>query len=423
MKRHPILSASIRDFFQEQEIILENVRFEYLEGRYSGKGQLTWNPEKGFHLLSFVERKGPPKPLKAFGGYRLIRQIDRRTIRLSPRGKRGWAIAPKVNLTERLDVSFEERLSVNLSSVIFSFPIEQAKESYIGSSLYYGIDNRIILPDTVKEEIGLQDFQSKSFSADGISLDEPEYQFVRGIKIKDDYLKLNWILGKSHWSRAQAWNWPLSARDALSILTGRTMSLVCREVERGTYILSEMRRQIKVTNLGFLAPLPEAHPLNKERFARLVEFFTLNSPEADICRKMYYQMAEASRQKSWQATELLLATILEAALRTLQEKPYQEGKRSGRGLDIKQGLKRFRDEYLTNKWNSWCDRANEVQKRLRNRNAHPDWLYTEGDVPSDEKRLEALEDMVFLSRFYGYMILALSGEKELKPEFSKKLIR
>jgi len=32
---------------------------------------------------------------------------------------------------------------------------------------------------------------------------------------------------------------------------------------------------------------------------------------------------------------------------------------------------------------------------------------------------KSLDDMIFLSRFYGYMILALAGFRDLKPDFPK----
>ncbi len=39
---------------------------------------------------------------------------------------------------------------------------------------------------------------------------------------------------------------------------------------------------------------------------------------------------------------------------------------------------------------------------------------------SEKKLTESLNDMILLSRFYGYMILALAGFDNLKPEFPHK---
>jgi len=423
MERYPISAIGFQNFFDPNELILEKVRFEYKGTKYKGRGVLKWEPEKGFQIMSFVECDGPPKQPRVIGGYQLIRESDRRTIRLKLIGSRGWSIAPKVKMVDRVDICFEGRLLDKLDSVIFSRPVEQKQNKYLGSSLYYGIDRNLILTDSVKEEIKLQDFLYREFSMKGIVLDEPEYQTATGMRIKDVYFALYWELAKSHWTRTLAWKWPEAVADSLAILTGRTVQLICREVNRGNRIYAEMVRQHKITNLGIFSPLKQTYPLDKARFARLIEFFAMNSPEASVCRNMFYQMAEATRQKSFQATELLLATILEAALRTLQEKPYKSGKKRRRRLDLKQALEKFRSRYLTEKWLSWCDKACKVQKCLRHRNAHPDWLFVEGNPKSDKWREKALKDMIFLSRFYGFMMLALSGEKDIEPEFLVKPFR
>ncbi|MGB3495662.1 MAG: hypothetical protein WBA57_23235 [Elainellaceae cyanobacterium] len=54
---------------------------------------------------------------------------------------------------------------------------------------------------------------------------------------------------------------------------------------------------------------------------------------------------------------------------------------------------------------------------LRDRNAHPDWLFNKGGYLSTAEKEQALDSMIFLSHFYGYMILSLAGVKDLKPTF------
>ena len=181
MEIFPVLAANIHDFFGEHEYVLDEVQFEYLEGKYTGRGILTWNPDKGFHLESFVTRYGSPLPSESFGGFRMIRKSDRRTIKMKPRGYRGWVIAPNVNLFERWDVRFQDRLQIDVDSVLFSNQSEYKPDSYIGTSLYYGIEENILFPDIVKEETILGDFRSVQQTRKGITLDEPNCQIVRGL--------------------------------------------------------------------------------------------------------------------------------------------------------------------------------------------------------------------------------------------------
>jgi hypothetical protein len=312
---------------------------------------------------------------------------------------------------------------MNINRVIFSSTREDISEKYTGRGLYYGIGKNIILPDSVEKTTILGNWTMGESAMEGIVLDEPEYQIVNGRRVRYKYLELIWGLDTSYWKRSHAWFWPQAAANAISILTGESIQLICREVNRGSRIYVEMRRPREINSLGILSPLKITYPLDKIRFANMVEFFTKNSIEAKVCSHMFYQMLEASSQKSWQASELLLSSILEATLRTLQKKPYHPGKKKGRGIDIKQGLKKFCEQYHADQLVPFCNRAYEVWKRIRHRSAHPDWLYLEVDPLSDEWKSESLKDMVFLSRFYGYMILTLSGEKDYTPEFPKKPFR
>jgi len=423
MERYPVLHAGIHDFFEEQELVIDKVQFEYLEGKYTGKGILTWNPDKGFNLQSFVTRHGPSMLSESFGGPRMIRKSDLKTIRMIPRRYKRWIIAPNIKLFERWDIRMEDRLSININTVIFSSPSKEKPEKYTGRGLYYGIGKNIVLPDSVEKAIILGNWSMGESAMEGIVLDEPEYQLVSGRRIRDKYLELIWGLDASYWKRSHSWIWPQAAAYALSILTGESVQLLCREVNRGSRIYVEMRRPREISSLGILSPFKATYPLDKIRFANLVEFFTKNSIEAKVCRHIFYQMLEASSQKSWQACELLLSSILEATLRTLQKKPYHPWKRKGRRIDIKQNLRKFCQQYHTSQLVPFCNKAHEVWERIRHRNAHPDWLYLETEPISDEWKSESLKDMVFLSRFYGYMILTLSGQRDFTPDFPQKPFR
>jgi len=419
MERYPILSAGVHDFFMEQEFVLDNICFEYLGGMYKGKGVLTWNPDKGFHLESFVTRYGPPLPSESFGGPKLIRKIDFKTIRMKSKKDKSWIIAPNVPLFGRLDLRLEGRLSTNINSVIFSRPSEILSKKYTGRGLYYGIPKNILFPDTVEKKVTLGDWSLKEKAKNGIIFNESKYGRLIGRRIKDEYLELNWELDITHWKRSHSWIWPQAAADALSILLGNSAQLICREVNRGARVYVEMKHRKSIVSLGILSLFEANYPFNKIRFIRLIDFLIKNSTEAIVCRHIINQMFEAASQKSWQATELLLTSILEATLRTLQGKPFKLNKKKGTGIHIKQSLDKFCKKYKADKLEPFSEKANNVFRRMRHRNAHPDWLYFEVDPTSDKWKSQSFKDMMFLSRFYGYMILYLSGQRDFTPKFSK----
>ena len=138
---------------------------------------------------------------------------------------------------------------------------------------------------------------------------------------------------------------------------------------------------------------------------------------------IYQQIFDASQQITMGARELLTATILEAALRTIYDQPFNRECNSRKDkFDLSNKLKKFREDYLSTnielgrKWKSNHKQIIQTHRRLRDRNAHPDWIQSEGGGLSNVME-EAVNDLIFLTSFYGYMILALAGVKDLYPRF------
>jgi hypothetical protein len=127
-------------------------------------------------------------------------------------------------------------------------------------------------------------------------------------------------------------------------------------------------------------------------------------------------MADAARQETTQGHELFLSTILEAIFRTINNRPFIAGGHYGRE-DREKDMASFQQKFLAAKWDLACKKALELHARLRHRNAHPDWLTTPSGALSKKELKESTKDLIFLSRFYGYMILALAGFKDLEPLF------
>ena len=184
--------------------------------------------------------------------------------------------------------------------------------------------------------------------------------------------------------------------------------------------ITELRRRKEVHTLShFHKPLTDFDPpdqwkFNRTAFIQLTRFFASHNPHAEICWSIFRRLAEASQQETWEARELLAGTTLEAVLRTLDNHPFAPGDYSWK---IKQSLASFRQAHLDAAWEAACEKALVVRNRLRHRNAHPDWITHPGGLFSTPERRQSLEDLTFLSRFYGYMILALAGFKGLQPRF------
>jgi hypothetical protein len=407
------------DYFKQTQYLLETIRIDYLGGHYQGHGVMTWEPDNGFHLEAFLTRQGDVlvRPVE-IGKIGILCKSDFRSIRMKVKHS-SWAIAPGVPLYDRLDLLMNDHLSIDLSRVIFFSRCNPSNQhtQWFGTALYR-TSKQLMLPDTVLSHLSISNQDTGwQVSRAGIYYEDEEKQKIIGRIVEKGYLELNWALSSSVWSKTHCWHWPEAAQDALSILFGQTVRLLRREVCRGSQKCTEVRKDCNVEFLDFLSPFGfgNQHNLDKDIFVRLTEFLARNEPHAEVCRNIFKQIAEASRQQTTQARELLLSTILEAALRSIYQHPYKDGDKTN---VVEKYLKQFRDKYLPSKeWKPIKEEVLKAHKRLRHRNAHPDWLISRGGTLSDKEKEKALDDMIFLSCFYGYMIMAIAGFKDLEPRF------
>jgi hypothetical protein len=407
----------VKDYFKKTEYVLERLWFDYLGSRYEGRGIMTWNPDEGFHIEAFLEKPSVPLPKTInLGETRIVRKGDISSIRMKPHGF-DWAIASNARLIDRYDILWQNRLSINLNRVIFSeSEVSNQNLDWHGTALYE-TKRQPILPNYVKSEVWLNNQKIEwSVNPLGIWYEDEQNQRIAGRLIDDRHLKLHWKLSKSLWSKTDSWRWSEAAQDALSIWFGETIWLLQREVQRGNQRYIEVKKRGNLNSLGLLSPFGSQRRLNKNLFIGLTEFLVRNERDATICRNIFQQMLEASRQQSWQATELLLSTILEAALRSVDGHPFRPKKDS---WNVGKSLTQFFENYLSDKWTPLHSEVMKAHTYLRDRNAHPDWLFSQGGYLSEEEKEKSLDTMIFLSRFYGYMILTLAGFKELEPKFPK----
>lgn len=405
------------DYFKEAKYILELLYFHYCGNRYQGHGIMTWNPDEGFHLEAFLDKQGKTLSKIELGKVGITPKSNICSIRMRPQGY-DWAIAPNIIISDsnELDIS-HNRLSIDLGRVIFCESITPSSDNSIwtGSALYETKSN-LSLSDTVHTEVRMNEQPiGKTRGASGIFYEDNRQQKVIGHLVDQQQLKLYWQLPKSHWSKAESWRWAVAIQDVLSIWYGETIRLLQCEVSRGSKKCTEQRQKVKLYSLGLLSPFGEQR-LDKRAFIGLTQFFARNSSHTAICRRIFWQMVEASRQQSWQASELLLSTILEAALRSIDRRPFTPKKDNS--WNVGKGLENFFNQYLPSE--EWSDIRKQVMKAhsyLRDRNAHPDWLFSQGGSLSEPEQVQSLDSMILLSRFYGYMILALAGFKNLEPIF------
>lgn len=404
--------------------VLDSVRFSYKGQIFRGNGFMEWHPSEGFKINALLDKNFAP--VDSFGtvGQTILNDRDDAfSIRLSIRGI-GTAIVPNVfPLAQIRSLIPDNHLSITASRVVFfiNWPKELARspDSWDGQAVYV-MKKPFEFPDSLNQETILGGRVIEKRGSTGLSHDE-DGEGIFGRPLDKNQFKLDWSFPANRWTKTSAWKFGEAARRASSIVFAQTVWIRNAKVFRGQLEIHDWRKKCLGEAIDYnfrpfvgVGQPVELYTFNKDAFLKLARFFTQNGSRADVCWKIFHQMAEAASKNTWQARELLLATILEAALRTIDNHPFRPDDRS---WDRRRSMERFRLTYLTPEWDVACQKALDTHVRLRHRNAHPDWLTIPDGAMSKAQLKESTKDLVFLSRFYGYMILALAGFKDIKPLF------
>ena len=414
-------------YFSEHEYYLDDIWFVYEGISYRGNGVLTWNPEKGFHLIGNI--KGDKKPNR-----KEIRFIDpankpvRMIYEINLKGQNKKVITPPLRIDE-MGLLWDRKYSSNFGHALFLSNLDEhyiSEDTWHGSAIYES-SRKLLFPDTLFTETKLGDVDhGQSFSRTGFRFSNSNVKQLVG-EIKDDkFLYFNWDLPKEYWTKQQHWHFAEALRDALSIFSGDVLQLRYHESHRINRFAQEYDINGKPSSLGQVFRLFDVDIVPKEVVTQLAIFLSRPSENERISRKIFWQIVDASNQNLIGASELILSTILEASLRTIYKLPFVPGRPSREDpFKPHKILKQFQKDYLTGKyeeyWGKAVEAVNDSYGRLRHRNAHPDWLLSESGMLSPEALEQTLNDMILLSRFYGYMILALSGRKDFEPKFPAKI--
>jgi hypothetical protein len=259
---------------------------------------------------------------------------------------------------------------------------------------------------------------------DGIHYDSETGLSVIGYQKENKYIELNWSLPIENWTKTESWEFARGLQYSISALAGQALELKYREVYRANRTIREVSLNREPISLSKIFRPFDFDFLDKNNIIDLASFFVKGQNKADIAEQMFFQLADASQQRTRQGQELLLSTILEAALRSIYNFPFERGKKKrSDSFKLDQLLAKFCDEYLISSedtkysWTMVLSKVADSHRQLRHRNAHPDWLSARGGAYSKDELEQSTNDMIFLSRFYGYMIMGLANFKPEKPIF------
>jgi hypothetical protein len=409
--------SELNNYLTPQTWILNKAYFDYEGQRFQGRGVLRWDVSKGFSLEAPLDEK--MKKIVHFKS-RLIGKNDYSSIRMHLKNG-GIAISPSVLLANRYDIVSESRISINLQKIIFlsrhAFQIGEG-DYWRGEAIYkYNGQQTFQLLDPVqfKQQTVIDEylFESSSSHLKGIYHQDNQGNKMILYAINEEYIYCNWKIHKDVLTKGEATRFAEAIQYALSILTGEDVYLVHYELFYGYQRRREIRRSnlhISSEYLHLLSSDMQDRSMLKEFFYKFCISLAKQTKEALICRNIFDQRSKAVCQSNWYVQEFLVSTILEAALRNIDDRPFSRKKgQSRQAWDVGSSLEKFLKNHFGNRCDVFQFKLKIMQAHcfLRDRNAHPDWLFKQGGYLSEEEMEKSFDSMVFLTHFYGYMILAL----------------
>lgn len=408
------------DYFKPKEFFIRKIRFVYDGISYSGDGVLFWDPTDGFHVAVNIKREK---------GERQV-QVELRSLTFEAsttlylRMKNGSHVILPIYFP-RVQNLHRGFLSENARRAIIIDRVPPTVANVWHGSALYELSGKITLPDPVSTEFKIDNSEPRRrVSLEGIHHNSDTGFQVYGYQKDDKYLDVSWIMPVNDWTKSECWRYARGLQHSISVLAGQSIELKYREVYRANRRYREVVLNQSPIDLGIIFRPFDYDILDREDVINLAEFFTCGGETAEYARRIFYQMADASKQRSNAGKELLISTILEAVLRSIYNRPFDpnKNKKENKFL-INYYLKQFRTDYLVGsndskrRWKQITNNVNSVYEILRHRNAHPDWKSTINGSYSKPELEKVTDNIIYLSRFYGFMIMGLAGIKYDTPKF------
>ena len=403
---------------KESDVEIHDLRVNFEGVRYVGEGELRWIPSEGFKIQASLSPLGKQRSrtISIGGGG----PIPRRRIGFKIYNVwRAFSTQVFINSWQFLEVSLKKKFTAEFDTLVLSSSSNLlSKVSSTSGACTFLLGNFADLPDYIEKKVTLGgEILTSEKARRGLSFRDNDLE-ITGFMDENHHLEIAWKYLSSRYSKTNDWSMAIAMRDALSISTGCTARLLRRELYRPKKTFAEFITKRPVTNLGYFSPIADIDLFDKRLFGNLLQIFIANNVNATLCRNLFYSIADALNTRNKQLMEFLIASSLEAFLRTFDNRP-RTGSRSTDKWHLDGSLKNFQEKYLSGEkkkeWKKICSKVKEYHSVLRNRAGHPDWLASENSS-ADVKSREPYDQMEFLCRFYGYMILAIAGYENLRPE-------
>ncbi len=404
---------SLSNIFEKSSLMLSRVQLDSNGVTYSGPAMANWDPDEGFRLQGVLNQVAGVRPKTITCGHAIFSDKCEGAIRIAYGNFERAAFFHGGMDSYCFNLHTSNSLDVTLSGLV---SVKQKKEtmSQCGHMVYEG-KLPIILPDMVTRKETIRDKVIREGFSRGMDYHENGFGFVIHNNDDDKY-HLRWSIPPRIMNNKNCARYPYAVVQAWKFFSNSSAEPMYSNVHDGRRIIKYVQKRQKSIRLGRYELIPFGKAISGADLLKLSLFFHENGPRAHVARNIMLQCFEASRARTWHATMFLIGSVLEAAMRTIYSIPFEHSKRR-RDFCMNSCLIDFKDTYLGGNWDSAIDNICKAYKCIRHRSAHPDWLKTGVGSLTKEMQAETHNDLILMSRFYGYMILAMAGFKNLNPDF------
>lgn len=395
------LSSRIRQlrYSQPGRFGVSKLQMGYEGRRYCGHGLLAWDPDSGFTLDARLELTRGDRPTRvSTGGGTFVLPVATLAMEVDRIGR---CLARTPHYQSRVNDIWDRPFWQTITFDRARFRRQSGpKSGQACMAAYEYPENAAFLPEIVfsTRKLGEHGTPLEGWQRAGLRA-EIDGSEVAGM-LEGTTLELQWTLEESGFVSYR--RWAAAIETALTAIAARPVLLRRREILLPGRTEEELRGRQHYSPIVANGLIGSGERLDSSEFASLVGCLKAEDVDALVVRKIVWGVMNAFQHRAEAAIDLAIATILEGALRTLEDRNDKQWK-------VRRGLEWFRvQNRLPNAWKDAHRSVIRSYAMLRMQPAHPYWR--EG-TPAATDPASSLAHRNRLIRYLGLMIRILATMK------------
>lgn len=396
--------------------VLKRIQVETFGCLYRGNGVLTWVPGEGFSIFGSMRLIRGARPSEWELGRPTFPTGKLNSLRLEAgNGDKAIAFVDSPRFDSLLSGN---ELHIELNALHFLSRSDGRQADVAGRLLFQG-EYPIGLPDMINTLTKVNGKQLKADWHRGLSYERDGVGFYIDHVDKNIYA-IDWWCSDACPAGLSPRRWSIGLVHAWQFLIGQGIAPIVIDLDERNRHVRLISKREEVVHLHAFSLRKQHGSFSGEDLVKLATLFGQDSVHATIAKELLFRSFDAADARTWHTRMFLIGAGLEGALRTEFGTPFvPKGSGPVPHFPVCERLREFISKHFSDRWDSVFDHVAGAWDRTRHRAAHPDWIQAGVDDASSLPQKEFFNDLVTLSWFYGYMILAMAGYDDLEPSFPR----